>query len=256
MRPIWNGSISFGLVNIPVRLFSGTNPREGIDLNMLHKEDHSPIRFARICRKDGEEIPWNDIVKGYEYRDGDFIVLTKKDLEEIDAKKTQTIDILQFVEEADIDIRYFEKPYYLEVVKGGEKAYALLRAALEKSKKVALATFVLHERQHVAVIKPVGRALVLNQMRYPTDLREPGELHMPTDKAVTDKEVEMALKLVKQETKPFIPEDLHDTYTEELEEMIKDKTKGKKPAKTAKAAVPKETSAKDLMSTLKASLKG
>ena len=235
-------------------MYSGTNPREGIDLNMLHKDDHAPIRYARICRKDGEEIPWNDIVKGYEYHDGDYIVLTKKELDELDAKKTQTIDIQQFLDEADIDIRYFEKPYYLEVVKGGEKAYALLRAALQKSDKLALAKFVLHEREHVAVIKPVGRALVLNQMRFPTDLREPGDLHLPTDKEVTSKEIEMALQLVRQETRPFIAEDLRDTYTEELEEMIKDKTKGKKPAKT-NSPKPKETSASDLMSALKASLK-
>lgn len=254
MRAIWNGSISFGLVNIPVRLYSGTNPHEGIDLDMLHKDDHAPIRYARICRKDGEEIPWNDIVKGYEYRDGDYVVLSKKELDSIDAKKTQTIDIQQFLDEQDIDIRYFEKPYYLEVVKGGEKAYALLRAALQKSGKLALAKFVLHEREHVAVIKPVGRALVLNQMRFPTDLREPGELHFPTDKDLTTKEIDMALKLVKQETRPFIAEDLHDTYTEELEEMIKDKTKGKK-LKPAKHEAPKETSAHDLMSALKASLK-
>jgi DNA end-binding protein Ku len=237
-------------------MYSGSNPREGIDLNMLHKDDHAPIRYARICRKDGEEIPWNDIVKGYEYRDGDYIVLTQKELDSIDAKRTQTIDIQQFVDEADIDIRYFEKPYYLEVVKGGEKAYALLRAALQKSGKLALAKFVLHEREHIAVIKPVGRALVLNQMRFPTDLREPGELHFPTDKDLTDKEVEMALKLVKQETKPFIPEDHHDTYTEELEEIIKDKTKGKIPPTDKKTAAPKETSVKVVMSALKASLKG
>jgi DNA end-binding protein Ku len=255
MRPLFNGSISFGLVNIPVRMYSGASSREGIDLDMLHKDDHAPIRYARICRKDGEEIPWNDIVKGYEYRDGDYIVLTKKDLESIDAKKTQTIDILQFVDETDIDIRYFEKPYYLEAVKGGEKAYALLRGALEKSKKLALASFVLHEREHIAVIKPVGRALILNQMRFPTDLREPNELHFPTDKDLSEKELEMALKLVKQETKPFIPEDHHDTYTEELEEMIKDKAKGKKPKKVGGKAL-KETSANDLMSALKASLKG
>jgi DNA end-binding protein Ku len=254
MRPIWNGSISFGLVNIPVRMYSGSNPREGIDLDMLHKDDHAPIRYARICRKDGEEIPWNDIVKGYEYREGDYVVLTKKDLESIDAKKTQTIDILQFMDQGDVDIRYYEKPYYLEVVKGGEKAYALLRAALEKSGKVALAKFVLHEREHVAVIKPIGRALVLDQMRFPTDLREAGELHFPTDKDVAQKEVEMALKLIRQETKPFIPEDLHDTYTEELEEMIKAKTKGKKVPKAAKHE-PTKTSAKDLMGALKASLK-
>ena len=253
MRALWNGSISFGLINIPVRLYSGATSREGIDLDMLHRADHAPIRYARICRKDGDEIPWDDIVKGYEYRDGDYIVLSQKELESLDAKRTQTIDIQQFLEETAIDVRYFEKPYYLEVVKGGEKAYALLRMALEKSGKVALAKFVLHEREHIAIIKPVGRALVLEQMRFPSDLREPGELNFPTDREVTEKEAEMALKLVRQETKPFIPEDLRDTYTEELEEMIKAKTKGKKPAKVTKA--PEHTSAKDLMSALKASLK-
>ncbi|HXH27386.1 MAG TPA: Ku protein [Candidatus Acidoferrum sp.] len=252
MRPIWNGSISFGLINIPVRLYSGTNPREGIDLDMLHKTDHAPIRYARICRKDGEEIAWDDIVKGYEYREGDYIVLTQKELESIDAKRTQTIDIMQFVEQQDIDIRYYERPYYLEPVKGGEKAYALLRQALHKSGKAALSTFVFHQREHIGVIKPIGRALVLEQMWFPADLREPGELHFPTDNDVTEKEAEMALKLVRQETKPFIAEDLHDTYTEELEQMIKDKTKGKKPKKTA---APEHTSSKDLMAALKASLK-
>ena len=254
MRPIWNGSISFGLVNIPVRMFSAVHPREGIDLDMLHKADHAPIRYARICRKDGEEIPWDDIVKGYEYQDGDYIVLNQKELESIDAKRTQTIDIEQFVDEADIDIRYFEKPYYLEAAKGGEKAYALLREALRKSNKLALGSFVLHEREHVAVVKPVGRALVLNQLRFATDLREPGDLNLPTDKDVTDRELEMALRLVRQGTKPFIPEDHRDTYTEELENMIKAKAKGKKPAK-AKSEAPQTTSSKDLMSALKASLK-
>jgi DNA end-binding protein Ku len=253
MRPIWTGSISFGLVNIPVRMFSAVNPREGIDLDMLHKEDHAPIRYARICRKDGEEIPWNDIVKGYEYRDGDYVVLTQKELDSIDIEKSKTIDIQQFVDETDIDIRYFEKPYYLEAVKGGEKAYALLRAALQGSKKLAVTTFVIHQREHVGVIKPLGRALILNQMRYPADLRNPSELNLPTNKNVTEKEIEMALKLVKQETKPFIAEDLHDTYTEELEEMIKAKTKGKKI--TAPKKSPEKATTKDLMSALKASLK-
>lgn len=254
MRALWNGSISFGLVSIPVRLYSGSNPRQGIDLDMLHKDDHSPIRFSRVCRKDGEEVPWDDIVKGYEYREGDYIVLTPKDLEALEPKKTSTIDILQFVEEEDIDIRYFEKPYYLESDKGGDKAYSLLRAALKKSGKLALARFVMHEKEHIAVIKPVGRALVLNQMRYPSDLREPGELHLPTDSELTEKEVDMALKLVKQETKPFIAEDLRDTYTDELEELIKDKAKGKKiPKEKGSKSAP--GTAKDLMSALKASLK-
>jgi DNA end-binding protein Ku len=234
-------------------MYSGSSPRQGIDLDMLHKADHGPIRYARICRKDGEEIPWDDIVKGYEYQEGDYIVLTQKDLDALDVKRTQTIDIQQFVDEDNIDIRYFEKPYYLEVVKGGEKAYALLRSALQKSGKLALARFVLHEREHAAVLKPVGRALILEQMRWPSDLREPGELNLPTDAGVTERELETALKLIKQETKPFISEDLKDTYTDELEEMIKAKSKGKKPVKHAKA--PEKTSSKDLMQALKASLK-
>jgi len=238
-------------------MYSAAQSREGIDLDMLHKDDHAPIRYARICSKDGQEIPWNDIVKGYEYQDGDYVVLTKKEMDSIDVKKTQTIDIQQFVLESDIDIRYFEKPYYLEVVKGGEKAYTLLRQALATSGKLALATFVLHEREHVAVIKPVGRVLVLNQMRYPTDLREPGDLHLPSDNDVTAAELEMAVKLIKQGTKPFIPEDYHDTYTEELEDMIKSKVKGKGKktpiSKTKPAAT--HTSSKDLMHALKASLK-
>jgi len=254
MHVLWNGSISFGLISIPVRLYSGSNPRQGIDLTMLHKADHAPIRYSRVCRKDGEEIPWKDIVKGYEYQEGDYIVLSQKEIDQLDIKKTQTVDILQFVEEDDIDIRYFEKPYYLEPDKGGDKAYALLRAALKKSGKVALARFVMHEHAHIAVIKPVGRALVLDQMRYPSDLREPTELHLPTDSELTNKEIEMALKLVKQETKPFVAEDLHDTYTDELEELIKSKAKGKKTAPKHEKKTP-ESNAKDLMSALKASLK-
>ncbi len=253
MRPIWTGSISFGLVNIPVRMFSGTSPREGIDLDMLHKEDQSPIRFARICRKDGEEVAWEDIVKGYEYRDGDYVVLDKKELDKLDTKRTQTIDIKQFVQEGEVDIRYFEKPYYLEPVKGGEKAYALFRAALEQSDKLALAQFVLHQRDHIAVIKPVGKALVLNQMRFPTDIREATDLKFPSDQGVSQQEVKVALKLISQETRHFIPEDFHDTYTEELEDLIKAKSKGKKPQKHV--GKPKDTTAKDLMGALKASLK-
>lgn len=253
MRALWSGSISFGLVNIPVRLYSEVNPHDGIDLDMLHKDDHAPIRYARICRKDGEEIPWNDIVKGYEYRDGDYVVLTKKDIDSLDAEKTETIDIQHFINEDEVDIRYLEHPYYLEPAKGGDKAYALLRAALESSGKLALAKFVLRQREHLAVIKPVGKALVLNQMRFPTDLREATDLTFPNESAVTKEEVKVALKFVSQETRHFIPEDYHDTYTDELEEMIKAKTKGKKPAK--KHEKSPDTSSKDLMSALKASLK-
>jgi DNA end-binding protein Ku len=233
-------------------MFSGVHVHEGLDLDMLHKEDHAPIRYARICKKDGKEIDWDDIVKGFQYREGEYVVLTDADFDKANPKKTQTIDIHQFVVNDEIDIRYFDKPYYLEPVKGGEKAYALLRAALEKSDKLALARFVMHQKEHMGVIKPVGRALVLNQMRFPTDIRQPANLTFPTDAELTDKEVEVAIKLIQQETKHFIPEDFHDTYTEELEEIIKAKTKGVKPKARSKA--PEDTPAGDLMSALKASL--
>jgi DNA end-binding protein Ku len=253
MRPLWNGSISFGLVSIPVRMFSASESREGIEFHMLHKKDHSPIRFARICKEDGEEIEWDDIVKGYEYAEGQYIILTPEELDELEPERSSTIDIQQFVKEAEIDIRYFEKPYYLEPVKGGEKAYALLRSSLDKAGVLAVAKYATHEREHLAVIKPVGRALVLTQMRFPTDLRSGSGLTFPTEKEVSERELDMALKLIKQGTKPFIAEDYRDTYTEELEEMIKAKVKGKTPAKR-KTPARSDTSAKDLMSILKASL--
>ncbi len=235
-------------------MFSAVESREGISFDMLHKTDHSPIRYARICKEEGKEVAWEDIVKGYEYQEGKYIVFTPEQLDKLDTEKSSTIDIQQFVSEGDIDIRYFEKPYYLEPVKGGEKAYALLRSALHQADMLGLAKFVMHEREHLAVIKPVGRALVLEQMRFPTDLRAGGDLTLPTDKEVSEREIEAALKLIKQETKPFIAEDFHDTYTEELEEIIKSKVKGAKPGKTPLKKKETATTATDLMSALKASL--
>jgi DNA end-binding protein Ku len=251
MRSIWSGSIGFGLVNIPVKLYSASQSHEGLDLDMLHKEDHSPIRYARICREDGEEIAYEDIVKGYEYKKGDYIVLSQEDLKKADAKKTKTIEIKQFADETEIDSRYYDKPYYLEPDKGAERAYALLRDALARSNKVAVAKYAMRARDNMGAIKPIGNALVLNQMRFPADLRNPADLKFPEQKA-DKQELEMALALIKQLDKPFIPEDWHDTYTEELEAVIEEKAKGHKPKPHGKE--PETTRVKDLMSTLKASL--
>lgn len=252
MRALWSGSISFGLVNIPVKMYSGSRSHEGLDLDMLHKEDHSPIRYARICRKDGQEIPYDDIVKGYEYQDGDYVVLTDKDFEKADATKTKNITLKQFAKESEIDSRYFDKPYYLEPDKGGEHAYALLRDALEISGKIALGTFAMRARDTMGAIKPFGKGLIFNQMRFPADIRGTGDIKFPSDKPAKE-ELAMANKLIDQLTKPFIPEDWHDTYTEELEDIIEEKIKGKKPSGKAKRET-KPTSAHDLMATLKASL--
>jgi DNA end-binding protein Ku len=251
MRAIWSGSIGFGLVNIPVKLYSASQPREGIDLDMLHKDDHSPIRYARICREDGEEVPYDEVVKGYEYKKGDYIVLSQDDLKKADVKEAKSINIKQFTDESEIDSRYYERPYYLEPEKGAERAYALLRDALDKSGKVALAKYAMRARDNMGAIKPIGNALVLVQMRFPADLRNPGELNFPESKAQKE-EVDMALALIKQLDKPFIPEDWHDTYTEELEELIEQKAKGHKPKVHGKE--PQDTKVKDLMATLKASL--
>lgn len=252
MRAIWSGSISFGLVNIPVKMYSGSVAHEGLDLNMLHKSDLSRIRYARICRKDGKEIPYDEIVKGYEYRNGDYIVLNAEDFKKADAKKTESIEIKQFTDEGEIDSRYYEKPYYLEPGKGAARAYALLRDALERSSKVALAKYALRARDNLAVVKPYNNGLILNQLRFPADLRDPVGLNFPeTDQAGED-ELEMALALIKQQTKPFIAEDWHDTYTEELEEIIEEKAEGVSSKQRGKEPVP--TKVNDLMETLKASL--
>ncbi len=252
MRAIWTGSISFGLINIPVKLYSGTEIRGGIDLRMLHKKDLSPIRYARICRQDGKEIPFEEIVKGYEWREGDYIVLEDSDFAKADAKRSTTIDIKLFCYATDIDLRYFQTPYFLEPAKGSDKPYALLRDSLAKSGKLAIAKFVLRNREHLAAIIPVDKALVLQQMHFTNELRSPAGLKLPAAGDSAKAEVDLAMKLIDQLTGPFIPEDFHDTYTEELEKIIEEKAKGK-PIK-ARGKEPVATKTVDLMATLKASL--
>ena len=251
MRAIWTGAISFGLINIPVKLYSGSESREGLDLRMLHKTDQAPIRYAKICSKEGKEVPFEEIVKGYEYTKGQFVVLSDEDFEAADSKKTSTIDIVEFADEDEIDVRYLDKPYYLEPGKGADKPYALLREALRQRNRLAVATFVLRQRGHLALIKTVGQVLVLNQMRFPADIKSAGGIKLPPKTAATERELDMALKLVDQLTHPFIPEDFHDTYTEELQTRIDAKVKGK-PAPSPEAAPATPT--QDLMAALIASL--
>jgi DNA end-binding protein Ku len=253
MHVVWSGSISFGLVTIPVKMFSGSQSRDGIDLDMLHKKDKSPIRYARVCRKDGQEVPYEDIVKGYAIADDEYIVLTDEDLEQANVQKSKSIRIKQFAAAAEIDSRYYDKPYYLEPDNGGEHAYALLRDALAASDKVALGLLAMRTRENMGAITPLGNGLLFNQMRFPADLRQPTELVFPDEKA-NKEELRMALELIKQLDKPFIPEDWHDTYTEELEALIKRKAKGHKTATTAHT-LPDATKAQDLMAALQASLK-
>lgn len=251
MRAIWSGAISFGLINIPVQLFSATIDHP-LDLDMLHKKDLSPIRFARICKSEEKEVPWKDIVKGYEYEKGSYIVLTEEDFIRASPKKTKALEIECFVDEKEIDPMFYEKPYFLEPGKGAGKTYVLLNEALKKSKKVGVASYMFHTKPHVGLIRAVGRGIVLQQLRFASELKNINEIEFPVAK-VQPKELEIAVKLIDQLTEKFQPENFKDTYHEELEAIIAEKTKGKAlPKKTEEE--PKATQVTNLMDQLKASL--
>lgn len=251
MRAIWSGLISFGLVNIPVKLYSAVE-QSGLNFHLLHEEDLSPIRYARVCRADGKEIPYENIVKGYEYQEGDYVVLADEDFEHANVKKTKTIEIVDFVADSEIEEIYFHKPYYLEPEKNSEKAYALLREALKRSKKVAIAKFVLRNREHLAELKPQNGVIVLNEMRFPEEIRDTEKLNLPPKTLAKPDEIEMALKLIDQLTGKFEPSKYHDSYTKELKKIIEEKAKGKKPREGGEA--PRPTKVPEIMAVLKESL--
>ena len=251
MRAIWSGSISFGLVNIPVKLFSGSESNT-LDLDMLRKSDLCPIKYLRVCKTDNKEVPYDEIVKGYEYTDGEYIVLTDQDFQNASLGKTHLIDILDFVDEKEIDTRYFEKPYYLEPDKTGSKAYALLREALRRSGKVGIASYVLRNRGSLGVVKPLDDLLVLNEIRFKDEIRNPGELKLPAGENLREQEVELALSLIDQLTTKFDPEKYKDSYLDDLKKVIEQKAQGREPKPRAKEAPPGKVI--DMMELLKASL--
>jgi DNA end-binding protein Ku len=251
MRPIWTGSISFGLINIPVRLFSAVQDSR-LDLDMLDSKDHSNIKFKRVNENTGKEVNYKDIVKGYLYND-DYVVLEKEDFESADAKKTKTIEIQHFVNEKEINSIYYEQPYYLEPEKSAAKAYAILREALATSGKVGITTFVLRNKEALAILKPYKNAIVLNRIRFQEEIRDLGDLQLPPVLKVKTKEQDMANKLIDQLTEKFDISQYKDTYTASLLKIIKEKANGKKP-KLPKLKVVHSTNTKDLMSMLKASL--
>lgn len=252
MRTIWKGAISFGLIHIPVRLYTASKSRE-LKFKLLHKQDHGEIRYARICKVDGKEIPWEDIVKGYEYKEGDFVVLTEEDFEKASPKKTRTIEIVDFTDENQIDTIYYETPYYLEPEKGAEKAYILLFEALKKSKKVAVGHFVFKQHEHLGVIRPHEDLLILNQLRYDSQLVNPKGLNIPKKHDAPKKEIDIALQLIDELTKPFKPSEYSDTYADEIKEVIKKKSKGQKIV-VKKGEEPKSRRVHDIMGLLKESL--
>jgi len=222
MRAIWKGSINFGLVNIPIALYPATR-KEELRFRLLRKKDLSPVNYKRVAAKDGKEVPWDDIVKGYEYEKGKFVVLSDKDFQRVDLEATQTVDIQDFVDLDEIDPMFFYKPYYLEPQKGGDKAYVLLREALADGKKVGIAKVVIKTRQYLAGVKALKDALVLELMHFAAELADAEKLHVPKKATVGKREKEMAEALVKSMTAKWNPEKYKDDYREALMEVIEEK---------------------------------
>src|SRR5579872_19023 len=252
MRPIWTGAISFGLVNIPVKIFTATK-ESTLDLDMLDGRDHARVKFKRVNENTGKEIPYEQIVKGYNLN-GDYVILEPEDFLAADAKKTKTIEIVNFVNEKDIDSVYYEQPYYLEPDKGGEKAYALLREALKQVGKVGLAEFVMRNKEALAIIKPSDKALVLNRIRFAEEIKSTADLNLPEISKTKPKEAQMAIQLIDHLTDKFDISAYKDTYTDKLLRIIQEKAKGKKPSKSVPKPKIVHQKGEDLMAILKASL--
>jgi DNA end-binding protein Ku len=253
-RAIWKGSISFGLVNIPVGLYPATRAGNEIKFRMLRDTDQSPIKYERVAESDNKEVPWEHIVKGYEYDKGEFVVLEKEDFEKVNVASNRTVDIREFVELSEIDPMFFDQPYYLAPEKGGDKAYALLREALKDSGKVGIAKVVIKTREHLAAVKPFGKALVLELMHFADELADPNELNLP-DITVGKKELAMADQLINSMSGKWDPKKWKDEYREALMNVIEEKVKAPgKVARASKVAGRKPTNVIDLVSVLQESL--
>lgn len=251
MRAIWSGSIGFGLVNIPVKLYSATQSSK-LDLDMLDKHGHANIRYARINANTGKEVAWENIVKGYKYHD-EYVVLTDDDFEKVSPRKSKMIDISEFVDEDKIDSTFYDTPYYMEPAKGGEKAYVLLREALKHHHKVAVGEFILRNRENLCILKPQGDVLLLQKIRFAEEIRDYADLDIPKDITLKPTELKMAGALINQLTpKRFSLDKYKDTYDEDLMKIIEAKAKGKKITQPKFKIVHNKS--KDLMSQLKASL--
>lgn len=253
VRSSWSGSLSLGLVHIPIKLYSASMEK-GLQFKLLDKHGNCPISYVRVCRANHREVPAEDIVKGYEYKKGDYVVLDEKDFRRATPGKTGVIEVVQFSDISEIDPKYFEKPYYVVPDKKSAKAYMLLRDALKEVKKTAVVEFIMKDRQHIGVLGVDGNMIILNQLRYADEIKTPSEVTLPRGGKYTDKEMKIALNLIKGLTKPFDPNKYKDTYTEGLEEVIEAKIKGKKVKVPAKEKTPTPTDMKDLMKLLKKSL--
>jgi DNA end-binding protein Ku len=227
-RGLWKGAISFGLVNVPVELFSAEKRSSELDLTMLDKRDLAPVGYKRYNKSTGEDVPWAEIVKGYEYEDGRYVVLSDEDFRRANVEASKTVDIQAFVDLKDIPPAYFETPYYLSPGKRGEKAYALLRDALKKSGKAGVATVVIRTRQYLAAVMPQDDVLMMNTLRYASELKAAADLNIPASALharATAKEIDMALRLIDDMAEKWKPETFKDTYRDDLLARIEEKVK-------------------------------
>jgi len=250
MKAIWTGAIGFGLVNIPVRIFSATKDSE-LDLDMLDKKDHARIRFKRVNEVTGREVDWDNIVKGYDLN-GKYVVVTDEDFAKASPEKSKIIEITEFVSETEIDSIFYETPYFLEPQKSGEKAYALLREALRKSGKVGVGNYVMRSKEALCVLKPLDQVIVLNKIRFASEIRDINEISAPGKSSIKPAEMQMAQALISQLSGKFDIAKYKDNYTDELLKLIRAKAKGKTTAAPQLRVVHNKS--KDLMSQLKASL--
>ena len=253
MRALWKGAISFGLVTIPVSLYPATR-REELKFRLLRKSDQSPVNYKRVAEADGKEVPWDAIVKGYEYEKGKFIVIKDEDFARVDVEATQTVDILNFVALDEVDPLLFYKPYYLEAGKGGDKAYVLLREALVESGKIAIAKVVIRTRQHLAAVKPQKKGLMLELMHFPEELLDASEFKEPIEKAVGKAEIKMAKQLIQSMTSQWRPEQYSDDYHLALEKMIDEKIEHGGEETPVPAKKKRPTNVVDLVSVLQQSI--
>lgn len=253
MRALWKGAITFGLVNIPVSLFPATR-REELKFRQLRASDQSPVNYKRVAEADGKEVPWDQIVKGYEYEKGKFVIIKDEDFARVDVEATQTVDIMSFVSIDDVDPLLFYKPYYLEAAKGGDKAYVLLRDALLDTGKIAIAKVVIRTRQHLAAVKPQKKGLMLELMHFPKELLDVSEFNAPTEKTIGKAEMQMAKQLIESMTTDWEPEQYNDEYHEALEKLIEEKIEHPDKAAPAPAKKRQATNIIDLVSVLQESL--
>lgn len=260
IRSIWRGYITFGLVNIPVVLYSAEKPQQEVHFKLLDKKNHAGIRYARINEETGKEVPWHDIVKGYEYEPGNYAILNANDLNEVARENHKAIEIEDFIDADELETLYFEKPYYLLPDKRGDKGYVLLRETLKNTQKVGIARVMVRSHQYLAAVMALGNAIIINTMRYPQEIKKPSEVNVPDEPIanykISKKEFDIAKQLVKTMSVKWDPKRYVNEYREDLLKLIDEivASGGKKAIKHVEESAIKHTNVVDFMELLKKSV--